>query len=183
MSAVDDFLLAPYNHNDLGGHIAVIDDLFSTLREILGFLAQVEKEQLGPQAVATESLTYRGITYQLTDYSSCRLEKVGDLNYLLIEIAKPAPMSDLVVLMAKDLFPTQVWSHMQVRLGLNEARGLGETDPIMIDTGTFGNKVALHPQDMMKSSLVRQVTLIFRGAGDAEKLTNLGKMDLIIYAL
>ncbi len=183
MKSIDSFLMAPYNHNDLGGHLASIDSLLSTLRAILGFFAEVKKDQLADQAMATESLTYRGITFQLADYSSSKVEKVGDLHYLVVEIAKPAPMSDLVILMAKDLFETRIWSNMQVRLGLNEARGLGETDPISIDAGTFANKVSLHAQDMVKSSQVKQVTLIFRGAGDAEKLSSLGKSDLIIYKL
>ena len=72
---------------------------------------------------------------------------------------------------------------MQVRLGLNEARGLGETDPVDIDGTTFGNKVALHPQDMLQSQAVNQITLIFRGAGDSDKFSGLGKSDLIIYTL
>ncbi len=183
MSSIDGFLLSEYNHNDIGGHIRTIDDLFTTLRELLGFFAQVKKDQLGPQAMATQTLTYHGKTYSLADYSSCRLEKVGELSYVLVEIANPCPMSDTAILMAKDLFGERTWSNMQVRLGLNEARGLGETDPVTVDTSTFGNKVALHPQDMMKSALVSQVTLIFRGAGEAEKLANLGKTDLIIYSL
>jgi len=183
MSAIDAFLLSEYNHNDVGGHVAAIDGLFVTLRELLGFFAEVKKGQLGPQAMATQTLTYHGKTYQLADYSSCRLEKVGELSYLLVEIANPVPMSDTTILMAKDLFGDRTWSNMQVRLGLNEARGLGETDPVTVDTSTFGNKVALHPQDMMKSSKVSQITLIFRGAGEAEKLASLGKTDLIVYSL
>ncbi|UCD62531.1 MAG: hypothetical protein JSW34_07110 [Candidatus Zixiibacteriota bacterium] len=183
LSEIDDFLLSEYNHGDIGSQINVIDGLFATMREIFGFFAQVKKEQLGPQAMATQTLTYHGKTYNLADYTSCRLEKVGELNYLLMEITKPAPMSDITVLMSKDLFAGGTWSNMQVRLGLNEARGLGETDPVTVDTSTFGNKVALHPQDMMQASGVKQVTLIFRGAGDAKKLSNLGKTDLIIYSL
>lgn len=183
MSSIDSFLLSEYNHNNLGGHIAVIDDLFVTLRELLGFFAQVKKDQLGPQAMATQTLTYQGKTYTLAEHASCRLEKVGELNYLLLQISKPVPMSDATILMSKDLFGERTWSNMQVRLGLNEARGLGETDPVTVDTSTFGNKVALRPQDMMKSPMVNQVTLIFRGVGDADKLANLGKTDLIIYAL
>jgi hypothetical protein len=183
MSTIDNFLLSEYNHKDLGGHIAVIEDLFVTLREIFGFFAQVKKEQLGPQAMATQTLTYHGKTYNLADYSNCKLERVGELSYLLIEVADPSPMNDTTVLMSKDLFETGTWSNMQVRLGLNEARGLGETDPVTVDTSTFGNKVALHPQDMMQASKVKQITLIFRGAGDAEKLAELGKTDLIVYSL
>ncbi len=183
MSSIDNFLLSEYNHNNLGGHLAAIDELFTTLRELLGFFAQVKKDQLGPQAMATQTLTYQGKTYTLADYTSCRLEKVGELNYLLLEIAKPVPMSDSAILMSKDLFTDRTWTNMQVRLGLNQARGLGETDPVTVDISTFGNKVALHPQDMMKSPKVSQVTLIFRGAGEAEKLANLGKTDLIFYAL
>ena len=183
MSSIDSFLLTEYNHNDLGSHLTVIDDLFTTLRELLGFFAQVKKDQLGEQAMATQTLTYHGKTYNLAEYSSCRLEKVGELCYVLIEIASPCSMGDATILMSKDLFGERAWSNMQVRLGLNEARGLGETDPVTLDTSTFGNKVALHPQDMMESAMVSQITLIFRGAGESEKLANLGRTDLIIYSL
>jgi len=79
------------------------------------------------------------------------------------------------------MFTDAEWRSMQVRLGINEARGLGETDPIDVDINTFNNKVALHPRDMLKSSSVKQVTLIFRGTGDPQKLSGMGKTDLIIY--
>ena len=72
---------------------------------------------------------------------------------------------------------------MQVRLGINEARGLGETDPVTIDTVAFSNKVALRAQDMVKASAVNRVNLIFRGVPDVSKFDNLGKSDLIVYAV
>jgi len=80
-------------------------------------------------------------------------------------------------------FRKEAQRSMQVRLGINAARGLGETDPIDVDTVAFGNKVALHPRDMLESSSVRQVTLIFRGAPDPNKFAGLGSMDLILYSL
>jgi hypothetical protein len=85
--------------------------------------------------------------------------------------------------MSKDLFSNAEWNGMQVRLGLNEARGLGETDPIDIDSVTFGDKAALHPQDMLKSPSVSQITLVFRGARDAGKLAKLGSSELVVYAV
>jgi len=183
MSSVDGFLLSEYNHTDLSEHLRAIDEIMGSLRGILGFLAQVKKEQLGPQAVATDTLTYHGRTYRMVEYGGSRLEQVGELSYLLIDIPEPRAISDTIILITKDLFSTAQWSSMQVRLGLNEARGLGETDPVEVDTVTFGNKVALRPEDMLKSPSVRQVTLIFRGAGEAEMFANLGKMDLIVYAV
>lgn len=183
MSSVDGFLLAEYNHADLGGHLSAIDDILGNVRGILGFLAQVKREQLGEQAVATDTLTYHGRTYRVVEYGGSKLERVGELSYLLIDIPEPCPISDAVILINKDLYSAAEWSSMQVRLGLNEARGLGETDPVEVDVITFGNKVALRPQDMLRSPSVRQVTLIFRGAGKAEKFENLGKMDLIVYAV
>jgi len=101
----------------------------------------------------------------------------------LMDITQPRPLADTVILMNKDLFDVSGWTNMQVRLGLNDARGLGETDPIDVDVTTFGNKIALHPRDMLRSPSVRQVTLIFRGAPDPSKFGRLGKMDLIVYAL
>jgi hypothetical protein len=155
----------------------------ANLRGIMGFLAQVKREQLGEQAVATDTLTYHGRTYRMVEYGSSRLERVGELSYLLVDVPEPGPISDAVILINKDLFSTGEWSSMQVRLGLNEARGLGETDPVEVDVVTFGDKVALRAQDMLRSPSVRQVTLVFRGAGEADKFANLGKMDLVIYAL
>ncbi|MEW5994358.1 MAG: hypothetical protein AB1744_08170, partial [Candidatus Zixiibacteriota bacterium] len=183
ISTVDGFLLSEYNHADLGGHLKVIDDILGAVRGIMGFLAQVKREQLGEQAVATDTLTYHGRTYRIVQYSGSRAEQVGELTYLMIDVARPCPISDTVVLLNKDLYPTGQWTSMQVRLGLNEARGLGETDPVEVDVVTFGDKVALRPEDMLRSPSVHQLTLIFRGAGAPDKFAGLGKMDLIVYAM
>lgn len=182
-SMVEAFLLTPYDHCGLGAHISAIDEVLGQVRGVLGFLAQVKKDQLASQAMATDTLMYRGMTLRLVEYSASRLEQVGELSYLQIDIPEPRAIGDTVVLITKDLFSSAEWAAMQVRLGLNEARGLGETDPVEIDTVTYGNKVALHPQDMLSTSAVRQMTLIFRGGGDQAKFSGLGKMDLIMYAL
>lgn len=182
-SSIEGFLLTEYNHQDLGGQIKIIDEILDLLRGVIAFLAQTKREELGEQAVATETLTYQGRTYRNLSYGANQLEQVGELCYLLIEVAEPCPVSDIVSLMSKDLFSDDEWRNMQVRLGINEARGLGETDPVDIDTVAFGNKVALHPRDMLESSSVRQVTLIFRGASTPDKFARLGQMDLIIYAV
>jgi hypothetical protein len=183
LSSIENFIMTAYNHQDLGGQIKMIDEILNNLRGVIAFLAQTKREELGEQAVATETLTYSGRTYRNLNYTSSRLEQVGELCYLLIDIAEPCPVSDFVSLMSKDLFNDAEWGSMQVRLGINEARGLGETDPIDVDMVAFGNKVALHPRDMLESSSVRQVTLIFRGASTPEKFANLGQMDLILYSV
>ncbi len=181
LSSIEAFIMSEYDHRNLGGQVKMIDDILETMRGAMAFLAQTKDKDLGDQAVATETLTYMGRTYRNAAYSTCRLERVGELSYLMVEMAKPGPIGDVVTLMTKDLFGDAEWRSMQVRLGLNDARGLGETDPIDIDTTAFGNKVALHPRDMVETSSVRQVTLIFRGAPDPSKFDSLGKMDLIIY--
>jgi hypothetical protein len=183
MAAVDNFLLSDYNHRDIGGHVRIMDDTLNELRGLMGFLAQTKQEQLGKQAVVTETLAYRSRTYKLVEYSKIRVEKIGELSYLLIDVSEPRPIADTVILMAKDLFGVAGWANMQVRLGLNEARGLGEPDPIDIDTTTYGDKVAMHPQDMLQAQAIRQMTLIFRGAGETEKFSELSRSDLIIYAV
>jgi hypothetical protein len=183
MSSVDSFLLSEYDHQNIGGQIEMIDGIMSGLRGVLGFLAQTKKEELGREAVATDSMTYGGRTYKLVGYSSCKLEQVGELSYLLIDVEDPQAASDIVVLLKKDLCGVAEWSNMQVRLGLNEARGLGETDPVEVDTVTFGAKVALRPQDMLPAPSVGKLTLIFRGASDPQKFADLGKLDFMIYAL
>jgi hypothetical protein len=183
MALIDSYLLTDYNHLDIGRQIKSIDEILDELRGLFGFLAQTKREQLGVQAVATETLTYKGRTYKVVDYAAPRVEQIGELSYLMIDVSKPRPISDTIILMSKDLFGDAGWARMQVRLGLNEARGLGETDPVDVDTTAFGNKVALHPQDLLQSQSVRQVTLIFRGADDPKKFSGLGKTDLIVYAM
>lgn len=182
MALVDNYLLTEYNHRDIGKQIKAVESILNELRGLFGFLAQTKREQLGHQAVATDTLTYKNKTYKVVEYKPPRIEQVGELTYLMIDIAKPRPVHDTVILMGKDIFGAG-WSNVQVRLGLNDARGLGETDPVDIDTTAFGNKVALHPQDMLTSQSVKQVTLIVRGGGDSGKFDKLGKTDLIIYAL
>jgi hypothetical protein len=183
MSGVDAFLLSEYDHRNIGGQIKVIDDTLTALRGIFGFLAQLKGEQLGPQAVTSDALTYRGKTYRIARLGAFNVEKVGELSYIMLSLPSPIAVSDTVLLMSKDLFSTAEWNNMQVRLGLNEARGLGETDPVDVDTVTYGDKVALHPQDMLKSPAVNQVTLIFRGARDMEKFDSMGKTDIIMYSV
>ncbi len=181
LASIDSFILNEYNHQNIGGHIEAIDTILNQLRDLMAFLAQTKKKDLGEQAVATETLMYKSQTYHNLGYGKCRLEQVGELSYLVVDIPDPAPINDTVVLMNKSLFKDAEWINMQVRLGLNDARGLGETDPIDIDTTAYGNKVALHPRDMLESSSVKQITLIFRGAPDASKFKELGQMDLILY--
>jgi hypothetical protein len=183
MASIDNFLLADYDHNDIGGHIVMIDSILASLRGVLGFLAQTRKEELGREAMVTDSLTYSGRTYKIVGYSSSKLEQVGELSYLLIDIEQPQSASDIVVLITKDLFGSAEWSNMQVRLGINEARGLGETDPVEVDVVTFGAKAALRPPDMLPSQSVGKMTLIFRGASDPSKFAELGKSDLMVYAI
>ncbi len=181
MASVDAFLLADYDHRDLRGQIGMIGETMTTLRAMFGFLAQLKKEQLGPQAIATDSLTYRGKTYKVAAVDTHRVEQVGELSYLVLDFAAPIAVADAITLMSKDLFSIPEWNNMQVRLGLNEARGLGETDPVDVDATTYGDKVALHPEDMLKSPAVKQLTLIFRGARDTSKLSALAKTDLSLY--
>lgn len=183
LSEVDGFVLAEYNHNDIGSHVAEIDNILEKLRGVMTFLARTKRDELGEQAVATETLTYAGRTYRNVDYTECKLEKIGELCYLGIKVSQPRPMSDVVALISKNLFSDAEWRSMQVRLGLNEARGLGETDPVDVDTTAFGNKVALHPRDMLEVSSVKQMTLIFRGTPSPDKFAKLGKMDLITYSV
>jgi len=183
LAAIDGYLLADYDHRDLGGHIQQLNEIMDQLRGVVAFLAQTKREALGDQAVATETLTYASRTYRNVAYKATRLEQAGDLSYLLIEIPEPRRVRDSVVLITKGLFSDTEWRSMQVRLGLNQARGLGETDPIDVDTVTFGNKVALHPRDMLETAAVRQMTLIFRRAPDGTKFGNLGKIDLLVYTM
>ncbi|MBU8933885.1 MAG: hypothetical protein KOO62_07740 [candidate division Zixibacteria bacterium] len=183
LSSVDNFLLSRYDHKNVGGQLKMIDDILAVVLGVIGFLAQVEKHELEEQAVATDTVTYGGKTYRVVDYSGSRAEESAGLIYLLADIPTPGPIADMVVLLSKDMFSIGEWNLMQVRLGLNEARGLGETDPVDIDTTTFGNKVALRAQDMLKASAVNRVNLIFRGVPDVSKFDNLGKSDLIIYAI
>jgi hypothetical protein len=183
IAETESFLLSEYDHRDIGGQIKKIDRILTAIRGIVGFLAQLKGDQLGPQAVATDSLTYMGKTYHNADYGSNRSEAVGDLSYLLIDLPSARQLKDMVVLLSKELFSVAEWNNMQVRLGLNDARGLGETDPVDVDSTTYGDKVALHPQDMLSSAAVGQITLVFRGVRQPEEFAGLTKSDLIVYCV
>lgn len=183
MSQIDDFLMTEYNHENIGGHVRSIETLLDLVKGLLGYMAHVKEEQLGPQAMATESLTYRGKTYKQSPYGQTRVEQLGDLTYLEILLTDPRSMKDLVVLLSKNAVAVTDWTAMHVRLGLNEARGLGETDPVAVDTTSYGDKVALHPHDMLQSQSVRKLTLIFRGIRDASAFQRLTGSDLIVYAV
>lgn len=183
ISSVDAFLMSEYEHRDIGKQIRMADEIIATLGEIMAFLAQTSPDQLLDQEEAAETMTYKGKTYKVCELSGRRLEEVGELAHLVMDPVQKGPVSDAVVLINKSLFSEDEWRSMQVRLGLNRARGLGETDPVEIDVNTYRNKVVLHPMDMLKSPSVDQVTLIFRGVADAGKLNDLGKADLVLYIL
>lgn len=183
VSGLDSFLLAEYDHRNLGAHVTAIDKLLGTLKQVMEFLGQVKSDQLGKQAVATDMVTYRGKTYRLVDHVGSKLERMGELSYLIVDAAEGRSVADCVILISKDIYSQNEWLAMQIRLGLNQARALGETDPVDVDTTTYGNKVALHPHDMFGSAGVKRYALMFRGAFDPQKLAELGKMDLQVYAL
>jgi hypothetical protein len=183
LSSIDSFLLSEYNHREIGIHISLIDDLLMNLRGVFAFLAQTRKEELGLEATAQDILTYRSRTYRLINYQSLDMEQVDELIYLFFDIETPQGLEDTVILMSKDLFDISEWSNMQVRYGINEARRLGETDPVDVDSATFAAKVALHPHDILRSDSVNKMTLIFRGVNQPDKFANLGKLDLMVYAL
>ncbi len=181
LSAIDAFLLSSYDHRDIAGQMRIIDGILGTMRALMAFLSRTRPDQLAEQAVASERITYHGKTYLNRPLDGSRLEEVGELNYLVMKLAEQCSMKDAVILINKELFSDGQWRNMQVRLGVNEARGLGETDPVEVDTTSYSNKVVFHPMDMLQSSSVKQVTLIFRGIPDSKKLASLGKMDLILY--
>ena len=183
VTEIENFLMAEFNQGDIGGHVAAAEKILDQVKGLLSHLAQVKGDSLGPQAVATDSLTYSGKTYKIAPYGGVRAEQAGELIYLEIPLAEPRAMKDTVVLLAKSLVSPQEWSAMHVRLGLNDARGLGETDPVAVDAVSYGDKVALHPHDMLQSASVRKLTLIFRGVSDAAAFAKLGKMDLFVYSV
>jgi hypothetical protein len=181
LSSIDALLLTTYDHKDIGGQMRMVDGILGTMRSLMAFLSQTRRDQLADQAVATETITYKGRTYRNYALGGSRLEEMGELNYLIVKLAEPCPMKDAVALINKELFSDGQWRNMQVRLGVNEARGLGETDPVEVDVTSYNNKVVLHPMDMLQSKSVKQVTFIFRGIPDSKKLAALGKTDLIFY--
>ncbi|MCU0639934.1 MAG: hypothetical protein MUF59_08700 [Candidatus Krumholzibacteria bacterium] len=183
LSSIDSFLLSEYDHRNIAGQVRMIDGILGTMKALMAFLSKTRLDQLSDQAVATETIMYRGKTYRNYNLGGHRLEEMGELNYLVMDLAEPAPVKDTVTLINKDLFTDSQWRSMQIRLGVNQARGLGETDPVEVDTTSYNNKVVLHPMDMLQSSSIRQVTLIFRGMPDPKKIAALGKTDLILYVV
>jgi len=84
--------------------------------------------------------------------------------------------------MTKDMFSDAEWRSMQVRLGINAARGLGETDPIDVDTVRSATK---SPCTQGYAGIIVSPAgdADLRGAPDPNKFAGLGSMDLILYSL
>jgi len=179
VSQIDSFLLTEYNHRGLSEHFHAIDAVLRLLQETFSFLAQ--SDRIAPEPSITETVEYQGRTYAMAATSGLRCEERDGLCYLLVALPAAIPLSDLVVLMAKELFDVSQWNAMQVRLGMNDALGLGQTDPVKVDTVTYGSKVVLRAQDMVRNAAVKQVNLIFRGKGDVRKFRELKPSELLIY--
>jgi hypothetical protein len=179
LSAIDGFLVDQYNHLDIAGHVRQIDNLLERTSGVFGFFAQ--SGPITPEP--TETITYQGKTFTRITYAGYRVEELTDFCSLLVSLQSAMPVKDLVVLMTKELFESGQWSDMQARIGLNEAKRLGETDPLALDINTFGTKVALRAPDMTTTQSVNQVNLVFRtrGRSIAGKFEHLSASDLIVY--
>ncbi len=119
-AAVDTFLLADYDHRQIALGLAAIDDILARLRGVLGFLAQEDPVKLDRGAVVEETLTYNGRTYRLAAFGEHKVERIGELTYLSINLAQPMAVSDALVFVAKELLSAGEWSGMRAKFGINE---------------------------------------------------------------
>ncbi len=174
---IDSFLLAEYTHLDLGRHFEQIDKLLTTLQQLVAFLAQGD---IAPEPVASDTISYKGLTFAAVSHKECVREDWNDFAIVSLNLTSPVSVSDCVILMEKDLMDQGQWNAINVRIGFGEV-SLGETNPMVIDTTTFGSKVALRGQDMIRVDSAGRAGLWFRGLKDAKQLNNLSEADIKLY--
>jgi hypothetical protein len=175
---VNGFLMESYDHTDIAGHCRAIDEINDTLHNMFAFLAQG-----GPvDARPGETYTYMGKTFTSVSYSGHRCDERPDGYWVYLALEQTRSVSDVIVLMEKSLFELDQWSSMQTRLSFNDSVRLGLTDPATIDTHTSGSRVILRAQDVVKSSAVNQVNIVFRGPAEFSRFENISPADLMIYA-
>ncbi len=175
--AVDAFLLADYNHLDLGRHFEEADNLLNTTQQLIAFLAQGE---IAPEPAASDTVSYKGMTFSAASHTECLREDWNDFAIITLNLPAKVGVSDCVILMEKDLMDAAQWSAINVRIGFGDV-SLGETNPMTIDTTTFGSKVALRAQDMIRVDSAQKAGLWFRGLKDTNKLNDLSESDIKLY--
>jgi len=178
-SAIDSLLLSSYDHRDIARQVGSIHGFLGNLAALMAYLSQTTPSP--PDELVPPTFTYRGKTFSRCDVSGWHLEERGEANFLVIDLAAARPMKDVISLIKKTAFADDQWQSMQIRVGINDARGLGVTDPVDADLGARGSTIVLHSSDINPNASVRQVTFIFRGMHDPKRLADLGRSDVGLY--
>lgn len=177
--SVDSFLMTEYNHLNLGRHFEEIDQLLGVTQKLIAFLAQGD---IAPEPVASDTISYKGMTFAAAEHKECVREEWNDFAILSLDLPSPVTVSDCIILMEKDLLDQAQWNAINVRIGFGDAT-LGETNPMVVDATTFGSKVALRAQDMIKVDSARKVGLWFRGLKDSRQLSGLKESEIKLYTV
>lgn len=177
---IESFLGTPYHHEDLRSHISSIRLLLGAMEEILVFIAELSPERL---MVHAGILEYRGRSYRQLDFESCRFSPAGDLQHLTIEGIKGGAIQDILVLLRRGLFSRDEYHYLDVRIGMNEANTLGQSDPGEVDAMTVPDRIVFSFIDRMRASEVYKLNVIFRGPINYTRLMNITKSDIQVYGL
>jgi len=178
LAEVQTFLKRDYRHEDLRSQVSSIRALLRDMEEILVFISQLGPAQFRPFA---KILEYRGNEYSQLTYERCHFYREGDLHYLTIEGIKTEPLKDIIALVSKSLFSAQDYAYIDMRIGTNEAKTVGRSDPGEVDTRTIGDRIVFSLVDRLETPDVYRMTVIFRGPIDYSRFFDITPSDVQVY--
>jgi hypothetical protein len=174
------FLGSPYHHDNLQSHTSTIRQILQGMEELLLYIAELSPERLIDIAGI---LSYRDKSYRLLDFETCKFRPVDDLHHLTLENIKGGTIQDILVLIRRELFARDEYQFLDVRIGVNEANTLGQSDPGEVDPFTVPDRIVFSFIDRLRASDVNKLNVIFRGPINYSRLTNITRGDVQVYGL
>jgi hypothetical protein len=150
------------------------------MEELLLYIAELSPERLIDIAGI---LSYRDKSYRLLDFETCKFRPVDDLHHLTLENIKGGTIQDILVLIRRELFARDEYQFLDVRIGVNEANTLGQSDPGEVDPFTVPDRIVFSVIDRLRASDVNKLNVIFRGPINYSRLTNITRGDVQVYGL
>jgi hypothetical protein len=179
-TSISAFLKSDYNHEDLRSQITPIQKILQMMEEILIYIAELSPERL---MIHSGVLEYRGKSYKQMDFEACKFSPDGDLQYLSIEGIKSGTIQDILILVRSELFSRDEYQYLDVRIGVNEANTLGQSDPGEVDSATVPDRIVFSFIDRMRASDIYKLNVIFRGPINYSRLNQITRSDIQVYGL
>ena len=177
---IESFLGTSYDHESLRSHFSAIHQILQEMEEIVVFIAELSPERLIAHAGILE---FRGRSYRQLDFESCRFTPAGDLQHLTIEGIRGGAIQDMLVLIRRGLFSRDEYQYIDVRIGVNEARTLGQSDPGEVDSMTISEQIVFCFVDRLRATDVHKLNLIFRGPINYSRLMGITRNDVQVYGI